>query len=59
MKQVRMRFKRNGQVEIDPTGFVGEACKTATAPFEQLLGKQVDTEDKPERYQEVRPEVGA
>jgi hypothetical protein len=46
MQEVEIRISKKGQVKIETRGFVGTACKAATASLESALGGEV-TEDTP------------
>ena len=48
MPQIEFTFEIGKPVEVKPIGFKGPACKAATLPYEQLLGKTVSTVETPE-----------
>lgn len=56
MKTVTIRVPLRGiaigqsAVTVDASGFQGQGCKTATEAF-AMLGREIETEDKPELYQ--------
>lgn len=53
MRTIRVKIDQFGQPTISAEGYVGSACKLATAPLEQALGAgaQVKKDAKPEMFQ--------
>lgn len=43
MKIIRIAFK-GGKVKIETSGFGGESCREATAPYEKRLGVKTSDE---------------
>jgi len=52
-KQVTVKISQTGEAQIEAEGFVGGACKTATAPIEALFdGAGANVVEKPEMYEQ-------
>ena len=50
MKQIQVKFKLTGEVEIDAQGFTDNSCKKATEALERALAGQASVSDKAEAY---------
>lgn len=50
MKTITVEVTPDGQVKIEATGFVGNACEKATAALEQALGIPGKRNPKKEFY---------
>lgn len=50
MKTITVQIDPQGQVKIEATGFVGNACEKATAEIEKALGLPSAKKKKPEYY---------
>ncbi len=48
MKTVKIDIDATGAVKIETEGFSGSACKDLTEKIEQLIGKEVSVDKKPE-----------
>lgn len=58
MKQVTVKF-RAGRVEVETSGFTGDACKVATDRFLRELGGSVESETpKPEAAETAVDQAG-
>jgi hypothetical protein len=50
MKQIQVKLKLSGEVEIDAQGFTDSSCKKATDALEQAMGGKAVVADKPEAF---------
>ena len=50
MKQIKILFGPNGEIEIEAIGYKGKGCKEATKFLEEALGTERDTKRKVEWF---------
>ena len=50
MKQIRILYGPNGEIEIEAVGYKGKGCKDATKFLEDALGTEKDTKQKAEWF---------
>jgi hypothetical protein len=50
MKQIKLLFGPNGEIEIEAMGYKGKGCKEATKFLEDALGTEKDTKRKVEWF---------
>lgn len=53
MPQLTIDIDRDGNVEIEAHGFVGKGCEAVTKAYEEVLGRVVSGEKKPEYTRSV------
>lgn len=53
-REVKIRIRPNGKVELETDGFVGSACAEVSEFFEKLL--TCDTDDESSVHREFKPE---
>lgn len=41
MQEILFTFDKSGKTTIEPKGIGGQACRKATAPFEQAIGGKI------------------
>jgi len=52
MPEIIVEIRPDGTVTIRAKGFKGAKCLEATAPFEEILGGDIEREKLPEYYEE-------
>ena len=50
MKEIIVRIKSGGKVEVETNGFVGDECLLASKEIEEMLGIVKKEKKKPEFY---------
>ena len=50
MKQIKILYGPNGEIEIEAVGYQGKGCKDATKFLEDALGTEKDTKQKAEWF---------
>ena len=50
MKQIKILYGPNGEIEIEAMGYKGKGCKEATKFLEDALGSERDTKQKAEWF---------
>jgi len=50
MKQIKILYGPNGEIEIEAVGYKGKGCKEATKFLEDALGTEKDTKRKAEWF---------
>jgi hypothetical protein len=53
MPKMKFKIKKDGTVEVDGIDCSGEICRKMSAPIEEALGIQIETQDKPELFVEL------
>lgn len=50
MKQIKILYGPNGEIEVEAVGYKGKGCKEATKFLEDALGTEKDTKQKAEWF---------
>jgi hypothetical protein len=56
-REVSITFNPDGTVELDQTGWKGQACDGAIRDLISALGKEVQLTKKPEYFQATRVQI--